>query len=497
MKHLYSIFIVLLLINSTTRSAQTATDQKILMQSLVDEIESAMNRGEEVNAKALAKQAYAEIPRYSQLSDAEKATALSEIDHVINPPKKESKREAALVEKERSILTTWLNNIHTIFDEKQALDLYERAKRDAAKFKDMSKEEINRILKQIEDQVKFLAPVAKSAKKPGQEEQNKEAQKNAGLRDEDAIRKAAANRAKLSPEQEELDMHLWQGLNSPGFGYGVSATERDLKAGANPNAIIHKNERIYSIADQVATNVLKAFDYKELIRILIKYGFDINNEVIATNIDHVPTGHRSTLLIQAIRNCLSGYSYKKLYDLINFLFELNADPNIPDSKGDTALHYLSTNIPQEFTTEQYRNLIKLFIDHGANINAENKIHRSPLTSAIVQRANYNFARALMEFDANPFVGSSIHEDTLSAIDAHIKHLKDLNMRPGLEGTTTAGIQKLEAFKKEFLQYIKNYREKHRKEIREATAQAMPVAQMPGVITEYLFGQEPKAEVEKE
>lgn len=493
---------------------ESAEDQQLLIQSVVDAAESAARRGDAKTAQSLVQQAYTDFAQYKKVSDEKKFEALGKIEEAARlasqakPKQPEKKVSAADAEKERSILKTWLHNIKNIFDEKQALDLYERAKKDAAKFKHMSEEEIQNILQQIRNYIEFLRPAPKTVKQPTPQERKKEEGGKiiapggpSGPSNKTDVSIAAENRAKLSPEQQEkLDMHLWQGLNS-NFGYGVSDVENDLKAGANPNAVIRKDGRVYAIANQVGKNILKVQNYKEYITLLVKYGFNINTKVIDTDFYQVPSGWWSTILITAMTNNFPFIPYEQGYNLISFLLNMGANPNITDSQGKAALHYLARSRHLRLNRKQLNSIIKLFIDNDANINLENNDHESLLTITVTH--NLDFTRELMSFGANPFVGLDNHSDVLTVLNSEIKRLVDQNTERLKEGPsaiiklafpekTIEYINELEEFKKELLQYIKTYKEKHRKEIREATAPALPVAQMPGVITEYLFGEDPSS-----
>ncbi len=82
--------------------------------------------------------------------------------------------------------------------------------------------------------------------------------------------------------------------------------------------------------------------------------------------------------------------------MINKLLSLNADPNIPDSNGDTPLikaiwSTMSDNIEQD----QIFNIVKNLIAHGANINAKNETGRTALFTAIYQN-NTEIALYLIE-----------------------------------------------------------------------------------------------------
>jgi len=89
------------------------------------------------------------------------------------------------------------------------------------------------------------------------------------------------------------------------------------------------------------------------VQLLVKHGADINAQD----------------LIRGGTPLLSSTALKS-FDAAEILIKLKADPNIMDDKGNTPLHYA--------TQRGHSRLVKMLVDHGANIHLENRDGYSPV-----------------------------------------------------------------------------------------------------------------------
>lgn len=172
---------------------------------------------------------------------------------------------------------------------------------------------------------------------------------------------------------------------------------------------------------------------------------------------------------------------------IESLLTQGADPNAVGTGAYSVLHVLArgdSKIPYSY--EQYLDIIGSLIRYGANINLVNNYGNTPLIMAVVA-SNYDLARALMHYNADPFIKNHFNQTALSTVEFGLSCLTgQIGHGPHAEELNKA-IQEKEKFKQELQEYIKNYREKHRKEIREGTFTTLPAEPLSGLITDILLG----------
>ena len=96
------------------------------------------------------------------------------------------------------------------------------------------------------------------------------------------------------------------------------------------------------------------------------------------------------------------WEYKKFKALL----VLDADPDIKDVNGNTALHRISNeydNPPKK--------IVQLFINHGANVNAKNKLGATPLHTASIN-GHLEIVQLLIKYDANPNLQNNLGKTPL-------------------------------------------------------------------------------------
>lgn len=140
-------------------------------------------------------------------------------------------------------------------------------------------------------------------------------------------------------------------------------------------ASVHVSKHIHTTPLHIAT-------LPSSIPLLLKAEADINDE-------HGPRGKKQTALVHAltIRN----------WDVAKTLIEHNADPNIPDCDGFTALHHATKR--QRWDPICPSNIVSLLIRRGAHINIADKEKRTPLHFVSFPR-NHLSMRVLAEHNAD-------------------------------------------------------------------------------------------------
>lgn len=133
-------------------------------------------------------------------------------------------------------------------------------------------------------------------------------------------------------------------------------------------------------------------------------GIDIMNYVSSTKYNN------ETLLNMAITNRTSDM------DVIKFLLDLGADPNLSDRLGDTPL-ILATRYSQH--SSKYADFIKLLIEYGADLNIPGSSGKYAIHQAILSGTPEILA-VLLEYGANPNVLNSTEESPLDYAVCRIK-----------------------------------------------------------------------------
>ena len=151
-----------------------------------------------------------------------------------------------------------------------------------------------------------------------------------------------------------------------------------------------------SITDRVFNRVKFRRDYahKELhleeLRRLLDEGLDPN---IRNNIDDDNGDNGETMLIYATMN--------DRLDIVRLFLEYNADPNITDDEGDTALS-MTTNKDFPWNNKDInRNIIITLLQHGADPNIADNYGYTPLMEATIHNQLY-IVHLLLDNGADPF-----------------------------------------------------------------------------------------------
>ncbi|MEI0612043.1 ankyrin repeat domain-containing protein [Brachyspira pilosicoli] len=146
-----------------------------------------------------------------------------------------------------------------------------------------------------------------------------------------------------------------------------------IKYGADVNT---KNDEGTSLLD-VSYKISESFDKnKEMFKILVENGFDLESRINDDSSDYTP-------LMIAV--------YKEDYDMVKYLLDKGANPNTANNENKTALMIAND--------EGNNNIVKLLIQQGANINTQDEYGITVLMYAAVS-GNYEMVKFLLENGAN-------------------------------------------------------------------------------------------------
>jgi ankyrin repeat protein len=136
-----------------------------------------------------------------------------------------------------------------------------------------------------------------------------------------------------------------------------------IAKGANSKDVINKNQLVHRFISRT-DNDYYLKNREVVIPILLTAG--------NVNVNLTDTYERTILQLAMVkiadtRNVRFNESDK---EFVNYLLNAGVDPNIPDNKGNTALH--------NSIKEHNFNLSQLLIDNGADLNLKNKRGKSSL-----------------------------------------------------------------------------------------------------------------------
>ncbi|WP_157148972.1 ankyrin repeat domain-containing protein [Brachyspira pilosicoli] len=148
-----------------------------------------------------------------------------------------------------------------------------------------------------------------------------------------------------------------------------------IKYGADVNT---KNDKGTSLLD-VSYRISESFDKnKEMFKILVENGFDLESRIKADRSDY-----DYTPLMIAV--------YKKDYDMVKYLLDKGANPNTANNENKTALMIAIANNNFDIS--------KLLIQQGANINTKDEYGYTALMRAAMI-GSYEMVKFLLENGAN-------------------------------------------------------------------------------------------------
>ena len=216
-----------------------------------------------------------------------------------------------------------------------------------------------------------------------------------------------------------------------------------LERGANPNILKLDTDNSNNTALIMAAMKNKV----HMVELLLEYNAD-------PNLKNSPQKHTGSFHDMHFGStALHWASMEENYDIIKLLLENGADPNIMnlvfknplyfsvkngdfnavkimlENKGDateifdggeTLLYIIASRY-------EYKNdIAKLLIQHGVNINAQNRLGNTALHRAIL-RYNIDLVRILLENGADPYISNKENKNSLE----HAEYLKRLDQNQGI------------------------------------------------------------------
>lgn len=127
--------------------------------------------------------------------------------------------------------------------------------------------------------------------------------------------------------------------------------------------------------------------WKDLVRLLLKRKADPNARLES------PAGVWSKGETPLLMAC-----FFKSTDIVGMLLEAHADPNLTDDNGSTPICYTLAAGEISKVTE-FPGILKLLLEHGANVNARDPLERTPLMLAAQQREAVSL-KVLLGFKAD-------------------------------------------------------------------------------------------------
>lgn len=128
----------------------------------------------------------------------------------------------------------------------------------------------------------------------------------------------------------------------------------------------------------------------------------------------------------AVSTLLTGATLQQNVEMVNFLLENNADPNLQNSLGDTALIYAGKKGNMD--------IIKLLLEHGADSNITNNNGKNSLFGA-AGFGHIKVVKLLLDKGANAKAKTKENYTTLMSAELHpkiiallIKHNPDINAK---------------------------------------------------------------------
>ena len=187
--------------------------------------------------------------------------------------------------------------------------------------------------------------------------------------------------ASVNAQDNDGDTPLLRALRSK---HSLSVSQILLKHGADPNLRNNAGENSLHVA------INARFYDCDIVRLLLRHGVNVNNQ----DKDHTAPLHLAM-------------TARPDPDLVQILLEHNAQPDMANIDGKTSLHlalvveYSNYRI-WDCTETHAARLVRLLLEHGADVNAQDKNKTTPLLLAIQQKM-YDITRVLLSRGAEPNV----------------------------------------------------------------------------------------------
>ena len=185
------------------------------------------------------------------------------------------------------------------------------------------------------------------------------------------------NGADVNIRNTEGETALYYSIKHDSFGQenAIKILNLLIKYGADVNT---KNDKGTSLLD-VSYRISESFDKnKEMFKILVENGFDLESRIKADRSDYDYT----PLMISV---------YKKDYDMVKYLLDKGANPNTANNENKTALMIAIANNNFDIS--------KLLIQQGANINTQDEYSYTALMRAAMI-GSYEMVKFLLENGAD-------------------------------------------------------------------------------------------------
>ena len=129
--------------------------------------------------------------------------------------------------------------------------------------------------------------------------------------------------------------------------------------------------------DETPLNLATYFLELKLVQMLVNHGANVN-------VNAAEDGQGQTPLHRALEANLNGFTRKDRFDIVQLFVEHDADVNARDENHKTPLHLASHSLEL--------GLVRILLDHGTNINAEDNWGRTPLHLVLETQGRCNVDR---------------------------------------------------------------------------------------------------------